>query len=69
MVPIDLKQIPATTCQALERLLDRLERDRESLRQSGYGDSSAAMALLNALAQEADELRKSVSNQPPEIRE
>lgn len=58
MVPHELRQIPPAACNALDVLLERLERDRESLAQSGYGDAARGMALLNALADAADELKR-----------
>ena len=60
MVPEKPHEIPAATMRSIDRLLDRLRRDRESLTQNGYGDGSAPIESLNALANEADELKKAL---------
>lgn len=60
MVPEKIDDIPAATCLAIERLLDRLGRDRESLGQCGYAGDSLEMIRLNTLADTADELKKAL---------
>lgn len=61
MVPQDSSEIPAATLRAIERLLERVRRDRESLVRCGYGESDPPMQRLNALTREADELRKAIA--------
>lgn len=60
MVPVDPKRCPGEICESLSRFVALLERDRESLILSGHHDIATALALLNVLVDEADELKKAV---------
>lgn len=58
MVPEKVDDIPAATRRAIDRLLDRMARDRESMSLCGYAADSPEMARLNRLAEAADELKR-----------
>lgn len=62
MVPDRIDDIPAATLAAIDRLMDRITKDRESFAKSGYGDAPAGIALLNAVANAADELKKAITS-------
>lgn len=61
MVPEDRSQIPVAAIAAIQRLLARVEQDRDALR-AHPGEASSAGDALNLLAGRADQLKRALAS-------